>query len=252
MDRLSGTNPSSTAGFRIHRFAGPGEVAVASAQAVAAVSAGAVADKGRFRLALAGGNTPRATYERLAAPGTAARIDWSRVDAFFGDERMVPPDDVASNYRMARETLLDRVPIPAENVHRIAGEVGAHEAALRYAAELGAEPLDLVLLGMGDDGHVASLFPGSSALERPEGTVVPSEAPVPPHARVTLSLPVINAASRIVLIVTGAGKAERLRQVFDERRSGRLVLPAARVGSRTGRTEWYVDAAAAALLGEDS
>jgi len=209
-----------------------------------------VAEKGRCRLALAGGSTPRATYEQLAVPDVGGSVDWTSVDVFFGDERMVPPEDVASNYRMAREALFERVQIPPGNVHRISGELGAEEAARRYVAELGAEPLDLVLLGMGDDGHVASLFPGSRALEAPHAPAVPSEAPVPPHSRVTLSLPVIKSASVVLLIVTGPGKAARLREVFGERRSGKVALPAARVGSVTGETDWFVDAAAAALLGE--
>ena len=235
---------------RLNVLPDPAEVAIASARAVAVTLGAAVAAKGRCRLALAGGSTPRATYERLAQSTVGGSVDWARVDVFFGDERMVPPEDVASNFRMAREALLDRVPIPPENVHRIPGEVGADEAARRYAAELGAEPLDLVLLGMGDDGHVASLFPGSLALDAPYASALRSESPVPPHSRVTLSLPVINSALAVLLIVTGPGKAARLREVFGERRAGRPSLPAARVASVTGTTEWYVDAAAAALLGE--
>jgi 6-phosphogluconolactonase len=235
---------------RLNVFANPNEVAIASARALAGSLSTIVAAKGRCRLALAGGSTPRATYERLAAPDIGGSIDWGSIDVFFGDERMVPPEDVASNYRMARESLLERVPIPSENVHRIPGEVGAAEAARRYVAELGADPLDVVLLGMGDDGHVASLFPGSRALETPYAPALPSEAPVPPHSRVTLSLPVINAASEVLFIVTGPGKAAPLREVFGERRSGRTALPASRVGPISGTTDWFLDAAAAALLGE--
>jgi 6-phosphogluconolactonase len=235
---------------RLTVLADPAEVALASARAVAGTLSAVIEGKGRCRVALAGGSTPRATYERLAEPELGGSVDWTRIDVFFGDERMVPPADAASNYRMAREALFDRVLIPPENVHRISGEVGADEAARRYVAELGAEPLDLVLLGMGDDGHVASLFPGSRALEVPHAAALPSEAPVAPHSRVTLSLPVINAAAGVLLIVTGPGKAARLREVFGERRSGHPALPAARVASVAGKTEWFVDAAAAALLEE--
>jgi 6-phosphogluconolactonase len=234
---------------RLNVFAGPAEVALASARAVAGVLSAAISARGRCRLALAGGSTPRATYEQLALPSIGGSVDWTRVDVFFGDERMVPPEDGASNYRMAREALLERVPIPPENVHRISGEAGADEAARRYVADLGETPLDLVLLGMGEDGHVASLFPGTRALEAPHAAAMPSKAPVPPHSRVTLSLPVINSASEVLLIVTGPGKAACLRAVFGERRSGHPALPAARVEAAT-RTEWFVDAAAAALLGE--
>jgi 6-phosphogluconolactonase len=235
---------------RLNVFADPAAVALASARSVAETLTAIVAAKGRCRLALAGGSTPRATYEQLAVRSVGGSVDWANVDVFFGDERMVPPEDVASNYRMAHESLLGRVPIPPENVHRITGEIGAAEAARRYVAELGAEPLDLVLLGMGDDGHVASLFPGSRALETPYAPALPSEAPVPPHSRVTLSLPVINSASEVLFIVTGPGKAAPLREVFGERRSGHPALPASRVGSSSGRTDWFLDAAAAALLGE--
>lgn len=232
----------------VRRFAGAAEVARASSDAVAGALRATIDRNGRCRIALAGGKTPQVTYEELAAGDAASAVDWTRVDVFFGDERMVPPDDPASNYRMARGALLDRVAIPSDNVRRILGEVGAVEAARRYIEEIGVEPLDLVLLGMGDDGHVASLFPGSSALEAPDAAVVPSEAPVPPHSRVTVSMSVINAAARVIFIVTGESKAKRLRSVFEERASGRRVLPAARV---TGHVEWFLDDAAAALLGED-
>jgi 6-phosphogluconolactonase len=238
MDRLTA---------RIHVFADPARVALEAARAIAGTLAAVSEERGRCRWALAGGSTPRATYEQLASPAISERIAWARIDAFFGDERMVPPEDVSSNYRMVREALLDRVPIPPKNIHRILGELGAAEAARRYAAELGDEPLDLVFLGMGDDGHVASLFPGSQALDGP-GAVLSSEAPVAPRSRVTLSLSVINSASRVFLIVTGPGKAERLREVFAERRSGRPVLPAARVHSTDDGTEWFLDATAASLL----
>ena len=209
-----------------------------------------MAAKDRCRLALAGGSTPRAAYERLAAGSAENAVDWSRIDVFFGDERAVPPDDPASNFRMAKEALLDRVKIPEASVHRIRGELGAVAAAERYRAELGTAPLDLVLLGMGDDGHVASLFPASRALEHPDASVLPNEGPVAPHSRVTLSMPVINTASHVLVIVTGAAKATRVKAVFDEQRSGRPVLPAARVMPRGG-ADWFVDRAAGALLEEE-
>jgi 6-phosphogluconolactonase len=251
MDRLSGlqagTLPDGLEGVRLPDAS---SVARAAAEFIARTVQSVIASEGRCRVALAGGSTPRATYEHLAGPDLASNLDWRRVEIFFGDERMVPPEDAGSNYRMAREAFLDRVPIPGQQVHRIQGEAGAGEAARRYTAELGDSPLDLVILGMGDDGHVASLFPGSPALERPAAPVVPSEAPVPPHSRVTLSMPVINSASSALLIVTGAGKALRLKSVFDELREGRPMLPAARVKPRGGAPWWFVDDGAASLLGE--
>jgi len=247
MDRV--TPPGAAIGFaRIRRFSDASAVASASAEFIGEKLRNAIAERGRCRLALSGGSTPRATYERLATTDATDRIDWSRVEFFFGDERMVPPSDASSNYRMAREALFDRIAVPERNVHRMLGELSAAEAARRYAIELGDAPLDLVLLGMGDDGHVASLFPGTPALERPEAPVVPNHAPVAPHSRVTLSLPVINAASSVLLMVTGGGKAARLKEVFDQRRSGTPVLPAARVRPAQGECVWHVDEAAAKLL----
>lgn len=252
MDRLSPEIGRSTWGIRVRRFADPSAVAAAAAEFVAETVRTVIGDKGRCRLALAGGNTPRSTYENLAEPELARTIDWSSVDVFFGDERMVPPDDSASNYRMAREALLDRVGVPAKNVHRMRGEMGAVEAAEAYVVELGTAPLDLVILGMGDDGHVASLFPGTRALENPENPVVPNESPLPPHSRVTLTMPVINRSERALLIVTGAGKAARLKDIFGELRSGRPVLPAARVRPASGTADWFVDAAAASMVDDVS
>jgi 6-phosphogluconolactonase len=245
MGRISDAGPRAD---DVRKFESAADVARASADFVAEMLRDVVREKGRCTVALSGGSTPRATYELLAAPSVSGEIDWHRVEFFFGDERMVPPDDAGSNYRMARQALFDRISMPSANVHRIPGELGEAEAARRYTAELGSSPLDLVFLGMGDDGHVASLFPGSRALEVLTTAVVPSQAPVPPHSRVTVTMPVINAASRVLLLVTGSGKAERLKTVFAERRSGKPVLPAARVRPEKSASLWFVDAAAAALL----
>lgn len=238
---------SSDADARIHRGADAPAVADMAARFVMATAARSIAEREMFRLALAGGSTPRATYERLAAPDLAREIDWNRVSVFFGDERMVPPDDASSNYRMACEALLSRVSIPTRNVHRIEGELPAESAARRYAEAIGESPLDLVLLGMGDDGHVASLFPGSAELDA-DAKAMPSRAPVAPHGRVTLGLGVINAARVVALLVTGAGKAPRVRDVFTERRGGYPTLPAARVTPKSGGLHWFLDDAAASEI----
>lgn len=234
-------------GVRIHLAGDPSAVAELAARFVLARAASTLALRPTFRIALAGGSTPRATYERLAAPDLAADVDWARVSVFFGDERMVPPEDTSSNYRMAREALLSRVPIPSENVHRIEGELRADIAAGRYAEKVGRAPLDLVLLGMGDDGHVASLFPGTPELGA-EGVVLPSVAPVAPRERVTLGLRVLNGAHAVALLVTGAAKAARVAQVVRERKAGRPVLPAARVQPESGELHWFLDEAAAAAV----
>jgi 6-phosphogluconolactonase len=232
---------------QIHRGADAPIVLEMAARFMACTIIRSIASSGTCRLALAGGSTPRGAYQRLAARDLSEKIDWRRVSVFFGDERKVPPDDPSSNYRMAREALLERVPIPAENVYRMEGELPAAFAAQRYSAALGASPLDLVLLGMGEDGHVASLFPRSAELDSP-ASVLPAHAPVPPHERITLGLGAINAARVVALLVTGAGKASRVRDVFAERAGGHRVLPAARVSPENGELHWFLDDTAAVHL----
>lgn len=232
---------------RIHRAVDPAALAEAAADFVADALRTAIESRGLARFALSGGSTPRATYEQLADAASSRGVDWSRVDAFFGDERAVPPDDAASNYRMAKESLLERVPIPPSRVHRIHGELPPADAAHRYAAVLGTDPLDVALLGMGEDGHVASLFPGTAALDSP-ATVLPTVAPFAPHPRITVGLSVLNASRLVVLLVAGAAKASRVEQVLQERRAGRPVLPAARVSPETGELYLFLDEAAAGLL----
>lgn len=198
---------------------------------------------GRLRIALAGGTTPRRLYTRLAGD---ERIDWSRIEIFFGDERVVAKDDEASNFRMVREALLDHVPIPPENVHRIETERGSAGAARHYRELVSRAPLDLVLLGMGADGHTASLFPRTPGLAEARGVVV-TESPVPPKGRVSIALDVINGAREAWLLVSGADKAERLAEVYAEwHGSPAPELPAAMVRPR--RLVWLVDEDAAKRL----
>ena len=202
----------------------------------------AVAARGTFRLALAGGSTPTRLYEQLRH----APLDWPRVEVFFGDERVVEPTHEASNYRMAREALLDHVPLDATRVHRIEAEHGADEAARRYEIALGAEPLDLVLLGMGSDGHTLSLFPGApppAAGRR----VVAAMGPAPHMERVTLTLEALAVAGAAMFLVTGADKAEMLARVLGEARTDAPSLPAARVRAQSP-VVWMVDEAAAQRL----
>lgn len=215
--------------------------------------------RGRFAVALSGGSTPRALHALLADPGEPfrARMPWSSTLVFFGDERNVPPDHPDSNYGMARATLLSKVPIPVENVHRMRGEIEADAAAREYEAALrralggdrpgaGAVPrLDLVLLGLGADGHTASLFPGDPALEEPQRLVV---APWAEHLRahrITLTLPALAAARAIAFVVSGQEKASRAADVLEGRGSS---LPAGRVRPADGDLLWLLDAPAASLL----
>ncbi|MFL5264689.1 MAG: 6-phosphogluconolactonase [Anaeromyxobacteraceae bacterium] len=228
-----------------------------AAEEVASRAASAVQARGRFTIALSGGSTPRALYALLADPAAPfrARVPWDAVQVFFGDERHVPPDHADSNYRMAREALLGLVPIRPESVHRVRGELpDADEAALEYEAELseafalreGERPrLDVALMGMGPDGHTASLFPGSAALGEEARLVVAPYVPKFGVHRVTLTLPVFAAARAVVFLVAGADKAERVAEVLGGRAP---QLPAARVRPEEGELLWLLDAAAATSL----
>lgn len=228
-------------------------LARAAAEHFATLAAEAIAARGQFTVALSGGSTPRAAYALLAAE----EVDWPRVHVFWGDERCVPPDHLDSNYRLAREALLDKVPIPAENIHCIRGEINPEEAAADYERTLRSffarhpeEPtpcFDLILLGMGEDGHTASLFPGTAALNEQTRWVVAHYVDKLRAWRVTLTPVVINAAAHVTFIVSGAGKAERLREVL----TGPYrpdTLPSQIVRPTDGRLLWLTDAAVAGLL----
>jgi 6-phosphogluconolactonase len=229
-------------------------LARAAAEHFVTLAAEAIAARGRFAVALAGGSTPRATYALLATEEFAARVDWSRVHVFWGDERCVPPDHPDSNYCMVREALLDKIPIPTENVHRIRGELSPDQAAVAYheklEAVLGANGrFDLILLGMGADGHTASLFPGTAALHEQARWVVAHYVDKLSMWRVTFTPAAINAAAHVTFIVSGAGKAEQLREVL----AGPYqpdVLPAQIVRPTDGHLLWLVDEAAAVHLRE--
>jgi 6-phosphogluconolactonase len=185
--------------------ADPEEAAVRAATALAAVA------RTGGSISLAGSNTPRRAYELFAAE---AAIDWSQVHLWFGDERCVPPDDPDSNYRMAYETLISRIDIPDRNVHRIRGEDDPEAAAAAYAAEIDGVALDLALLGLGPDGHTASLFPESPALDVRDRAAVAVTASKPPPRRITLTLPVFERAVSILILAPGASKAEAIGAVL--------------------------------------
>lgn len=188
-----------------------------------------IAAREATRLVLAGGSTPRACYERLAR----MTLPWGRVSVFFGDERCVPPSDAESNYELARRALLQHV-APA-SVHRMAAELGPAEGAARYEALIAAAPLDLVLLGIGPDGHTASLFPGNAALGASTYVAPVFGAPKPPPERVTLTFRALAEARRVIVLVSGADKADAVR------RARAAEVPAGRIAG----AEWLVAADAA-------
>lgn len=211
----------------------------------------AVEKRSRFLVALSGGNTPRPVYERLAHGPYANSLPWDKAQVYFGDDRMVPADDPESNYRMACETLLDHVEIPPWNLHRIPTEYSTKAAARLYDEELrlaakeeGVQipAFDLILLGLGPDGHTASLFPGTPAIENDTdlavGIRLPQDSEGARHAqeRVTITYPVLNAARKVVFLVSGDDKAEALRKIQD----GDQSLPAARVRPAEGEPRWIV------------
>jgi 6-phosphogluconolactonase len=218
----------------------------------------AVAERGRFIVALSGGSTPKAVFALLAADelNGSGKLPWDKAQVFFGDERHVPPDHPDSNYRMANEALLAKVPIPQGNVHRVQTELDASFAAADYEAELrrvfdlrsGEVPgFDLIMLGMGPDGHTASLFPGTAALEERAALVVANWVEKLKTHRITFTYPVLNAAAEVMFVAGGADKAEMLRNVLRGDPSGQ-TYPARFVRPHSGRLLWLVDEAAAAKM----
>jgi 6-phosphogluconolactonase len=220
-----------------------------------AAAAKAIEARGRFCVALAGGSTPRGLYARLAGADFAGRVDWDRVYVFFGDERCVPPGDAQSNYRMAQDSLLTHVPLAPVHVFRLRGEDTPERAAEDYelglrrffGTEDGPPAFDLVLLGLGADGHTASLFPGTPALEERSRWVAAVKPAGPGPWRLSLTLPVINAAREIAFLVAGEGKTEVLATLL-EGGARAQALPAQGVRAAHGETRFWVDADAAARL----
>ncbi len=209
----------------------------------------AISRSGRFHLALAGGSTPLSLYELLASGDQTSRLDWTVVHLYWGDERCVPPDHEQSNYRTAQHALIDQIPIPKANVHRMPGELDPEQGALAYEQLLYRQfrwktpVFDLVLLGMGADGHTASLFPGDDALEERKRWVVAVDhqgPPAPIVSRLTLTLPLLNVARSVIFLVAGEHKAQAVRwvQQGDD-------LPAGMVSPVSGDLVWMLDEGAA-------
>lgn len=215
----------------------------------------AISRSGRFIVALSGGSTPRSLYSLLASPGYTERIPWAKVHLYWGDERCVPPHHPDSNFLMVQETLLANITMPRENFHRIAAEFDPGVAAADYEEQIrklfdlpagGLPRFDLILLGLGEDGHTASLFPDSEALQERQHLVVSTFVEKLQAHRVTLTLPVINRAAEILFLVAGRDKAAVVKQILGEPQSG--TLPAARIAPTNGRLVWLVTNDAASEL----
>jgi 6-phosphogluconolactonase len=236
-------------------------LALRAADVLAAAAQETAAARGRFAVALSGGETPKVLYRMIARQQFSQKIPWRRVQLYWGDERCVTPEHPASNYGMARDTFIKHVPIAAENVHRMLGEEEPDKAADAYEAELralaakerpesGVPVFDLVLLGLGLDGHTASLFPHSPALTVEDRFCVATQAP-DGSPRLTVTAPVINAARRVWFLVSGAEKAGMVAEVLEGLRVPNAV-PAQGVAPVHGTLTWFLDEAAAAELSPDA
>jgi 6-phosphogluconolactonase len=245
-----------SATFDVRRLATPQDLFQAAAEEVITAATDAIAERGRFTIALSGGSTPRSLYTLIAANANSS-LPWEKIFFFWGDERHVPPTDTESNYRMAEETILSKVPVPPANIFRVPTEnpdasaaAEAYEQTLRKFFELAAGEFprfDLILLGMGPDGHTASLFPETAALQEKSRLVVANWVEKLHAYRITLTLPVLNAARRVAFLVSGGDKASVLHEVLEgdapgEKYPSKLIRPS------DGKLIWFLDRAAASEL----
>jgi 6-phosphogluconolactonase len=251
-----GTTPAVAAtGAETKILADGGAVSQAAAREFSRLARESVAAKGEFSVALAGGSTPRGAYQILAKEGQ--ELPWDRIQVFFGDERAVPPEHADSNYGMARDALLSHVAIPAGNVHRMKGEVEAVAAAEQYEGIVrrhfgvgnGELPrFDLILLGMGDDGHTASLFPGTDALSETSRLVAANWVKKFQQFRLTFTFPVLNNAAEVMFLIAGPAKAKVIGEIFRQTTPANRY-PVQKVKPTAGRLLWLLDRAAAQSLG---
>jgi 6-phosphogluconolactonase len=220
------------------------------------LSQAAVQNQKQFTVVLSGGSTPRGMYSLLASENFRRRVEWEKVYIFWGDERVVPPNHPDSNYLLASQTLLDQVQLPAKNIHRIHGELDPKEAAKQYEQELtsfftptpgGIPQFDLVLLGLGEDGHTASLFAGTNALTEQTRWVAENYIHKLNEWRITLTPPIINASKNVIFLVSGERKAKALRGVLVESQRAEK-FPAQMIQPKVGEMMWFIDKSAAALL----
>ena len=245
-----------SASVEIRPLTTPQELFAAAAEEVVRAANDAVAERGRFTIALSGGSTPKNLFNLLATNARTV-LPWDRMFFFFGDERHVPPTDPESNYHMADESLLSKVPVPPGNVFRIPAEnpdaaaaAAAYEKTLEkfFALQPGQFPVfDLILLGMGPDGHTASLFPGTAGLQEKSRLVIANWVEKFKTSRITLTLPVLNAARCVTFLVSGTDKAPALHAVLDSDAPGEQY-PSKLVRPTDGKLIWLVDRAAASEL----
>lgn len=235
-------------------FPDPDAVALEAAERFIVAASQAISENGTFSVALAGGSTPKAMFEHLAQEPLRSQVKWDAVEIYFGDERCVPPEHPESNYGMANATLLSKVPIAPEKIHRMRGEIEPNEAAKEYGLLLkknfaDSKGIDLVLLGMGDDGHTLSLFPGTAAVNEREHRVVANYAE---HSttgkswRITMTAPFVNRSGAILVCVTGAKKAARVAEVLEGPRDPQR-LPIQLIEPAAGNMTWLLDNAAAGM-----
>ena len=236
-------------------YGGPEQLAVAAAELFAEIAVDSIHERGRFRVALSGGSTPRRVYELLATSTFRNRIDWSHVDIFWGDERYVSAEDRDSNYRMTAEALLCHVPIPGANIHRVPTEVSppaaaasAYENTIRqsFSRTSSVPQFDLVYLGLGANGHTASLFPHSPALKEASRLVLADFVAEMNSWRISMSAPLLNRGRTVAFLIEGEQKAQVLREVLlgpldRERLPAQIIVP-------EGKLLWLVDQAAAVLV----
>lgn len=247
--------PRSTS-VTYHVYSIPTDVAEAAAELFTSAVVTAARARGIARVAISGGTTPKAMFALLASEPFASKVPWDKLDLYWVDERCVPPDDVESNYRMTWETLLSKVPLPAERIHRMEGELEPEVAAARYEAVIrngfkleGAQTptFDLVLLGMGDDGHTASLFPHTEALNDMTHIVVANHIPQKNTWRVTLTWSVINQGKEVAFLIEGEKKAQVLHEVFEGPYQPE-IYPSQIIRPANGKLTLLLDTAAAAKL----
>ncbi len=253
MRQMSGK--SSASPIKLLVFRNPADLSIGAAEYLADQIRQVQGNKTDVSLMLSGGSTPRGVYSYLASPELAGKIDWSRISIFWSDERCVPPEHADSNFNLAYQSLIKQVPIDVDHIHRIRGEIDPIAAAQEYEAELASHggntqnppSIDFLLLGMGEDGHIASLFPRSPAAGESKRWVVavPHDSPPPPQVwRISVTFPLIFAASHVIVIVSGSNKAARVQQAL----YGDLTepaLPVQRLRQAPRETIWLLDQGAA-------
>jgi len=238
----------------ILQFPDASDLAVWAAEKIIQLAQDAIEDRGRFSIALSGGGTPATLYRLLSTPEYASQIDWSNVHIFWGDERSVPPTDDGSNYKQAVETLLEHISIPEENIWRMKGEMIPAESAVEYISQIATYQgnddqfsIDCILLGMGTDGHTASLFPGSAVEKTALVLPVTADYDGRPAERITLTAKCINQGKNIFFLATGAKKASMVNSILHGE-TDLVTYPSQRIQPENGHTYWLLDAGSAAEL----